>query len=47
MKQDYPFLVASEGLIVLMLEGWQDSKGVQEEMRVAECLGKPIVYREP
>jgi uncharacterized protein DUF1937 len=47
MKADYPFLVAADGLIVLMLDGWQESKGVEEEIRVASYLGKPIVYREP
>jgi hypothetical protein len=47
MKQDYPFLVASCGVIVLMIDGWRESRGVQEEIKVASYLGKPIVYREP
>ena len=31
-------------LIVLMLDGWKESKGVAAEIKIAEKLGIPIVY---
>lgn len=34
-------------VIVLMLEGWQQSTGVQAEIRIAAELGKPVRYLEP
>ena len=33
-------------LIVLMLDGWEDSKGVQAEIAFAEQCGIPVDYRE-
>jgi hypothetical protein len=31
-------------LVVLMLSGWEDSAGVQAEIRIARELGKPVPY---
>ena len=28
--------------MVLMLDGWQESVGVQAEIRIARVLGKPV-----
>lgn len=34
-------------LLVLKLEGWQESKGVAEEIKIAQELGLPVEYMEP
>lgn len=47
MRQDYPLLIAANELVVLMLPGWEQSKGVAEEIRVFKLLGRPITYMEP
>lgn len=46
MKQDGPLLVHASELIVLMLNGWEESKGVQEEIRICTLINKPISYME-
>lgn len=46
MKQDGPLLVQSSEVIVLMLDGWRESKGVQEEIRICTLINKPISYME-
>lgn len=47
MNVDFPYMDAALGLIVLMDEGWEDSKGVTEEIGVFACLHKPIYYMTP
>ena len=34
-------------LVVLMLEGWRESRGVQAEIRIAQELDKPVRYLDP
>ena len=34
-------------VVVLMLDGWRESVGVQAEIRIAGQLGKPVRYLEP
>ena len=34
-------------VVVLMLDGWRESEGVQAEIRIAAQLGKPVRYLEP
>jgi hypothetical protein len=34
-------------LVVLRLHGWNDSKGVLAEIRIARDLGKPVRFVEP
>jgi hypothetical protein len=34
-------------VIVLTLDGWQESVGVQAEIRIAGELGKPVSFRAP
>ena len=46
LSQDFPLLVGASELVVLMLSGWQESKGVQEEIRFCTLVGKPITYME-
>lgn len=45
MKQDLALLQYAEVLVVLMLPGWRESKGVQEEIRYAFDHDIPVVYR--
>lgn len=35
-----------DSLIVLKLDGWEESTGVQDEILIARQLGKPIYYIE-
>jgi len=42
MSQDIPFLQRCDELLVIGLEGWEDSLGVREEMFQAMALRKPI-----
>lgn len=43
-KYDKNFLERCDGLLVLMLSGWQDSVGVKAEIRHAEKLGMPVLF---
>ena len=40
-------LARCDDLVVLTLEGWQQSEGVQAELRLAAELGKPVGYLAP
>jgi len=44
MYADRPKMDAACGLIVAKLLGWNESKGIAEEIRVFEEAGKPIQY---
>jgi len=43
-NQDRRFLELCDELVVLMLDGWRESRGVQEEIQIARELGKPIHF---
>jgi hypothetical protein len=43
-KFDRAFIVASRALIVLTIDGWKDSVGVQAEIKIAKELGIPVDY---
>lgn len=43
-KLDYQYLDASDALWVLMMDGWQDSRGVTAEIAYAESKGLPVKY---
>ncbi len=43
---DRAFLKRSWEVWVLKLDGWQESVGVQAEIRLARKLGKPVVFVE-
>lgn len=45
-KFDYAYLQISKRVVVVMLDGWKESKGVQGEIQIAEQLGLPIEYYE-
>ncbi len=46
-KFDKEFLNASESMIVLMLDGWEESKGVQAEIKYFTELNRPINHYLP
>ena len=41
------YIERCDSMAVLMLDGWQDSKGVTAEIAIAVQLGKPIWYINP
>ena len=43
---DLRMLRKCDKLVVLMLDGWRESKGVKLEIAEAQRLGMPIEYRE-
>jgi hypothetical protein len=47
MACDRPMMHAAKGLIVVMLEGWEDSRGVKEEIAYFRSAKKPIHYMTP
>jgi hypothetical protein len=46
-EYDRRLLEICDGLIVLQLDGWQESVGVNAEMAIARELGKPISFLSP
>lgn len=46
-KIDTEYLSVSERLVVLELDGWRTSVGVQAEIGIAQKLGVPVVYLRP
>jgi len=46
-RQDLAHLAGCDELVVLMLDGWEQSTGVQAEIRHAAELGIPVWYRSP
>lgn len=46
LPADKPFMRAAAGLVVLMLDGWRDSHGIQYEMAYFTAKEKPIRYME-
>lgn len=44
---DREHLSRCDEIVVLMLDSWQTSTGVQAEIRIAEELGKPVRYLAP
>ena len=46
-KLDQQFLRRCDEVVVLTLDGWRGSKGVQHELKLASALGKPVRYIAP
>lgn len=44
LPADAPLMKAAGGLIVVMLQTWQDSVGLRHEIDAFEAAGKPVVY---
>lgn len=47
LPADRPLMDAAMGLVVLRAEGWQDSYGIAEEIKVFKAANKPILYIDP
>lgn len=47
MRQDLPILALANRLVVLMLDGWEDSKGVKEEIDFAFEHGIAVEFTSP
>ena len=47
LSQDMAFMSQAQGMFVLMLEGWEESYGVQWEIEWMEARGKPVYYLRP
>ena len=45
-KYDYEFLKCCDTIIVLMLDGWDTSVGVQSEIKMSKDLGLKVEYME-
>lgn len=46
-RRDHLLIERCDGLIVAMMNGWQDSRGVQAEIKKANELEMPIYYINP
>ena len=47
MKQDIPILRHADAVYVLMLDGWDKSKGVAQEVELAKQAMIPVEYINP
>ena len=47
INADAPFIEAASGLIVVTAAGWEQSKGMAEEIKRFTAAGKPVVYWDP
>lgn len=45
--QDEPLVEAASACVVVMLDGWMTSRGVQHEIAAFRAAGKPVVFVEP
>lgn len=45
-RLDTAFLSVCKELHILCIQGWASSKGVQEETKIADSMGIPVVYHE-
>lgn len=46
-RTDRELLARCDEVVVLTLDGWRESEGVQAEIEIAKELGKPIWYLDP
>jgi len=47
VRIDAPMLAACDALIVVLVDGWLESRGVQHEIVMFERAGKTVVYWAP
>lgn len=47
VRFDAPLVRAAAGLIVVMAEGWNQSRGLTHEIEEFQRVGKPVVYWDP
>lgn len=46
-RYDRDYLTHCDLMLVLQLDGWEESEGVQAEITIAERLGTPVWYHNP
>lgn len=46
-RYNFTMLAAAETMHILMLDGWEQSVGIQGEVEEAKRLSLPIIYIEP
>lgn len=46
VKFDAPMVALATGLIVVMADGWQQSRGLTHEIEEFSGTGKPVIYME-
>lgn len=46
-EHDYEFIRRSDELWVIMIDGWENSQGVQEEVKYMKSQNKPVLYLYP
>lgn len=46
LPDDAPFMTAAGGLIVVKMDGWDTSYGIEQETAAFAAAGKPIHYAE-
>lgn len=44
---NFDFIRRSDGLFVLNIEGWMESKGVHMELKLADTIGLPVKWVSP
>lgn len=47
LPADRPMMDAATGMLVWMADGWSSSFGIQEEVKVFDQAGKPVIYARP
>jgi hypothetical protein len=47
LPADLPLMQNAKGLVVCKMQGWEESYGIEEEIKEFEKAGKPIVYMTP
>lgn len=47
VRQNHAFIEWCDAVVVLMLPGWKDSKGVKDEVEFAKTLNKRVIYMMP
>lgn len=45
-EHNYKMLASAKSLLVIEMEGWRESKGIQGEIETAKSLDIPIYFRE-
>jgi hypothetical protein len=46
-RYDRAYLVVCRALVVLRLDGWQESKGVAAETKIMDELARPVYHLDP
>ena len=46
LPADAPLMAAAVGMVVVKMDGWQESYGIKKEIEAFEAMGKPIEYMD-